>query len=160
VLVPFTNPSRTFSFALPDSYQPLVYVPLPQQWQRAGEINQLLAQIPTEASVTASTYLVPHVSGRRAILRMPRVEYQNDAGTTETVEFIAADLWRLRRYQVAFGRDRDRYNTFVPFINGLLDSGQYGLVDARDGLVLLQRNVPSVPAALTDWQTFLSADAT
>ncbi|WP_204137224.1 DUF2079 domain-containing protein [Halomicronema sp. CCY15110] len=160
VLVPFTNPSRTFSFALPDSYQPLVYVPLPQQWQRAGEINQLLAQIPAEASVTASTYLVPHISGRRAILRMPRIEYLNDGGTAETVQFIAADLGRLRRYQVAFGRDRDRYNTFVPFINGLLDSGQYGLVDARDGLVLLQRHVPSVPAALTDWQTFLSADAT
>ena len=30
-----------------------------------------LAQIPADASVTATTYLVPHVSGRRAVLRMP-----------------------------------------------------------------------------------------
>lgn len=160
VLVPFTNPSRAFAFALPDSYQPWVYVPWPQQWQRAGEINQLLAQIPPEASVTASTYLVPHVSGRRAILRMPRIDYLDDEGQPQAVDYIAADFWRLQRYQVAFGRDRDRYETFIPFINSLIESGQYGLVDARDGLVLLHQGVPSDPAALTNWQTFLAADET
>lgn len=159
VIVPFANPSRAFSFAIPDSFQPFVYVPWPQQWQRAGDLNQLLAPIPPAASVTASTYIVPHVSGRRVILRMPRIDYLDDAGMPQTVEYIAADFWRLRRYQVAFGNDRDRYETFIPFINSLIESRQYGLIDAHQGLVLLQRNTPSDPAALTDWQTFLAADS-
>jgi len=159
VLVPFVNPSRAFAFAVPDSFQPWVYVPLPLQWQRAGQMHQLLAQIPPAASVTATTYLVPHVSGRRAVLRMPMIDYQDDAGRPQTVEYVTADFWRLRRYQVAFGRDRDRYDTFVPFINSLIDSGQYGLINSRDGLVLLQRNTPSDPQALTDWQAFLAAES-
>jgi len=159
VLVPFVNPSRAFAFAVPDSFQPWVYVPLPLQWQRAGQMHQLLAQIPPAASVTATTYLVPHVSGRRAVLRIPMIDYQDDAGRPQTVEYVTADFWRLRRYQVAFGRDRDRYDTFVPFINSLIDSGQYGLINSRDGLVLLQRNTPSDPQALTDWQAFLAAES-
>ncbi|MEM6837384.1 MAG: DUF2079 domain-containing protein [Cyanobacteria bacterium P01_C01_bin.120] len=158
IIVPLANPSRAFSFIVPDSFQPWVYVPLPKQWQRAQQINQLLAAIPPDASVTASTYIVPHVSGRRAILRMPRIDYLNDAGDVQTVDYIAADFWRLRRYQVAFGRDRDRYETFVPFINSLIDSEQYGLIEARDGLILLQRNQPSNSTALNDWQAFLSDD--
>ncbi|MGD1858440.1 MAG: DUF2079 domain-containing protein [Leptolyngbyaceae cyanobacterium] len=158
IIVPLANPSRAFSFIVPDSFQPWVYVPLPQQWQRAQQINQLLAAIPPEASVTASTYIVPHVSGRRAILRMPRIDYLNDAGDVQTVDYIAADFWRLRRYQVAFRSDRDRYETFVPFINSLIDSEQYGLIEARDGLILLQRNQPSNSTALNDWQAFLADD--
>ncbi|MEM6521918.1 MAG: DUF2079 domain-containing protein [Cyanobacteria bacterium P01_C01_bin.70] len=158
VIVPLANPSRAFSFAVPDSFQPWVYVPPPQQWRRAQAINAMLAAIPPEASVTASTYIVPHVSGRRAILRMPRIDYLDDAGDVQTVDYIAADFWRLRRYQVAFGRDRDRYETFIPAINNLIDSEQYGLIEARDGLVLLQRHQPSNPAALLDWQAFLADD--
>lgn len=159
VIVPFANPSRAFAFAVPDSFQPWVYVPLPQQWQQAQKMNRLLAAIPADASVTASTYIVPHLSGRRAILRMPRIEYLDDTGNPQAVDYIAADCWRLRRYQVAFRKDRDRYATFVPAINTLIESGQYGLIDAQDGLVLLQRDQPSEPTALIDWQTFLAADA-
>jgi len=159
VLVPFVNPSRSFSFVVPDSFQPWVYVPLPQQWQRAGEINRLLAQIPPDAAVTASTYLVPHVSGRRAVLRMPLTGYLDETGTPQAVEYIAADFKRLRIYQRAFSRDRDRYTTFLPFINSLIDTGQYGLIAARDGVILLQRSTPSNPEALADWQRFLAAEA-
>ncbi|HEY9888863.1 MAG TPA: DUF2079 domain-containing protein, partial [Candidatus Obscuribacterales bacterium] len=106
LFVPIANPSRVFTFMIPDSVQPWVYVSPPAQWQRAAAMNQLLAQIPPAASVTASTYLVPHISGRRAILRMPRVDYIGDQGAVQTVDYVAADLWQLQRYQVAFSRDR------------------------------------------------------
>ena len=108
---------------MPDSFQPWVYVPPTLQWQRAGEINQLLAQIPADASVTATTYLVPHVSGRRAVLRMPMTQYLNDQGETQDVDYVVADLWRLRRYQVAFSADGDRLAYYTEQIQTWLDSG-------------------------------------
>lgn len=160
VLVPLVNPSRVFSFVVPDSFQPWVYVPPTLQWQRAGTMNQLLDRIPSDASVTASTYLVPHVSGRRAVLRMPINEYTDDRGSAQKVDYIAADLWRLQRYQVAFSRDRQELATFVQFIQNWLNSNEYGLLHAKEGLVLLQFGVESDPQALQDWQTFLAANAT
>lgn len=156
VFIPISNPSRVFTFVIPDSVQPWVYVPPPLQWQRARAMNQLLAQIPDDASVTATTYLVPHLSGRRAILRMPLTTYQDDGRQGQEVDYIVADLWRLWRYQVAFSRDRDRLMHFTQLINNWIEAEPYGLIHARGGLVLLQRNVASEPVALQDWQTFLS----
>lgn len=156
VIVPLVNPSRVFSFMVPDSFQPWVYVPPTLQWQRAQQMNQMLDQIPAEASVTATTYLVPHVSGRRAVLRMPLAQYIDDQGTPQSVDYIAADLWRLRRYQVAFSRDREELADFTQSIQTWLDSGDYGLVMARDGVVLLQRGVGSDAQAQQDWQQFLT----
>ncbi|MDB9529418.1 DUF2079 domain-containing protein [Oscillatoria sp. CS-180] len=158
VFIPISNPSRVFTVLIPDSIQPWVYVSPILQWQRAQAMNRLLAQIPADASVTATTYLVPHVSGRRAILRMPLIAYQDDAGTARDVDYIAADLWRLQRYQVAFSRDRDRLHHFTQLINAWIATEQYGLIQAKDGLILLQRDSPSAPQALEDWQTFLSPD--
>lgn len=155
VLTPLSNPSRTFSFILPDSFSPWVYVPVTLQWQRAAKIDQLLAEIPPTASVTATTYIVPHVSGRRVILRMPQVDYLDDRGTPQKVDFVVADFWRLRRYQVAFRQDRARFETFIFFVQSVLAEGSYGLVEADDGLILLQRGVASDSQALENWNAFL-----
>ncbi|HEY9888639.1 MAG TPA: DUF2079 domain-containing protein, partial [Candidatus Obscuribacterales bacterium] len=157
LFVPIANPSRVFTFMIPDSVQPWVYVSPPAQWQRAAAMNQLLAQIPPAASVTASTYLVPHLSGRRAILRMPRVDYIDDQGAVQTVDYVAADLWQLQRYQVAFSRDRAELATFIALINDWVASGAYGLRQAQDGLILLQKGQPSDPQAVQDWQRFIAA---
>lgn len=154
VITPLVNPSRVFSFVVPDSFQPWVYVPLPMQWQRARDMNQLLAQIPPEASVTATTYLVPHVSGRRAILRMPMTDYIDDQGTLQSVDYIAADLWRLQRYQVAFSNDGKRLEAFTRQIDEWMASGRYGLLQAEEGLLLLGQGGKSDPKALQDWQDF------
>lgn len=154
LFVPISNPSRVFYFMIPDSVQPWVYVPPVTQWQRAWHMNQLLAHIPGDASISATTYLVPHVSGRRAVLRLPLLQFMNDQGTPETVEYIAADLWRLQRYQVAFSRDRERLAVFTEFINGLLETSQYGLLQAQDGVLLLQQGAVSDPPALQAWQQF------
>lgn len=153
IMVPLANPSRAFSFMVPDSFQPWVYVPPTLQWQRASEMNELLAQIPPDASVTATTYLVPHLSGRRAVLRLPMIEYLDDQGQTQQVDYVTADLWRLRRYSVAFKRDRKRLAHFSQLINDWIASGQYGLIAEENGVVLLQRNTASDPKALQNWQT-------
>jgi len=62
----------------------------------------------------------------------------------------------LRRYQVAFSADGDRLAYYTEQIQTWLDQGTYGLVSSRDGLLLLQREQPSNPQAIQDWQAFLS----
>jgi hypothetical protein len=154
VAIPFCNPSRAFYFIVPDSFQPWVYVSPLTQWQRTAQMNALVAKIPLDASVTASTYIVPHVSGRRSVLRMPTVTFINDEGQNQDVDYILADLWMSRRYQVASKRDRREFGNFIAAIQEWIAQGKYGLIDARDGIVLLQRNTPSVPAALANWEDF------
>jgi uncharacterized membrane protein len=87
-----SNPNRTLYFLIPDSIQPLVYVPLPRQWEHVSQVRPLLAQIPPDASVTASTYLIPHLSGRREIIRFPNLQLRNDAREVVNVDYIIADF--------------------------------------------------------------------
>jgi hypothetical protein len=151
-----SNPSRTLYFVIPDSVQPWVYVHLPQQWQRVGQIRPLLAQIPPSASVSATTYLIPHLSGRRAVIRLPGLALRNDAGEVINVDYAIADLWRLREYQTAFDDDREQAQTLVNLIDQVTQQQQYGIVGFNNGTILLQKGVPSDPKAVAQWSIFRS----
>lgn len=149
-----SNPNRTFYFLVPDSVKPWVYVPAHQQWQHISQMRPLLDKIPDAASVAATTYIIPHLSSRRAILRFPRMEFRNDTKEVEKVQYIIVDLWRLNRYRVAFKSDRQRLETIVPRIEELYNSGEYGITNFRDGVVLLEKGVVSNLDAVARWQDF------
>ena len=149
-----SNPNRTLSFLIPDSVNPWVYVSLNRQWERAGEMRALLAEIPADASVAATTYLIPQLSGRRAILRFPRYELRDDRQEIVEVEYIIADLWRLQKYGVAFKSDRRRLEKISPLIDKLYGWGRYGIIDFRDGIILMQKGADSNPEALAAWARF------
>lgn len=153
----FSNPNRTLSFIIPDSISPWVYVPLTRQWEHSSKIRLLINQIPSDASVSATTYIVPHLSGRREILRFPQnIVLENDAKQAIAVEYIIADIWQLQKYQVAFKQDRELLKTSLSLINDLTKSGQYGIRDFQDGVIFLQRQAASVPAAVAAWNYFVS----
>ena len=149
-----SNPNRTFYFLVPDSVQPWVYIPAHQQWQHVSKMRPLLEKIPDDASVAATTYIIPHLSSRRAILRFPRMQFRNDAREVEKVEYIIVDLWRLNRYRVAFKSDRQRLETIVPRIEELYNSGEYGITDFADGVVLMEKGVVSNLDAVDGWKNF------
>ncbi|GAB4233248.1 MAG: hypothetical protein Kow0049_16570 [Stanieria sp.] len=149
-----SNPSRTLSFLIPDSIQPWVYVSLPEQWQRVPQIRSLLKQIPPDASVSATTYLIPHLSGRRAIIRLTGLEFRNDAGNVETVDYIIADLWQLQRYQIAFNEDRVALQTITELIKRVTNNQEYGIIDFNQGVILLQKGVNSNPDKSVAWQNY------
>lgn len=149
-----SNPNRTLSFLIPDSVNPWVYVSLNRQWERAGEMRPLLAKIPADASVAATTYLIPQLSSRRAILRFPRYELRDDRREVVEVEYIIADLWRLQKYGVAFKSDRRRLEKISPLIDKLYGWGRYGIIDFRDGIILMQKGADSNPEALAAWVRF------
>jgi uncharacterized membrane protein len=149
-----SNPSRTVSFIIPDSIQPRVYVSAPKQWRHVPHIRALMAQIPADASVSATTYIIPHLSGRREIIRLPGLEIKNDNQEIKQVDYIIADLWQMEQYQAAFGDDRDALQSTSALINQLLEQNQYGIVDFADGVVLLHKEEISNKSALAAWQTY------
>ncbi|HEY9849313.1 MAG TPA: DUF2079 domain-containing protein [Leptolyngbyaceae cyanobacterium] len=149
-----SNPNRTLSFLVPDSFQPWVYVSLPRQWQHASQINSLLKQIPPDASVAASTYIVPHLSSRREIVRFPSIQLRNDAGKEVNVDYAIVDLWQLQQYQVAFKTDRQILKDSVYAIDLLFSNQVYGIVGFQDGVILIHRGAASDPDAVSAWQRF------
>ena len=150
-----SNPSRTLYFLIPDSIQPWVYVSAPEQWQRAGQIRSVLNQIPSNASVSATTYLIPHVSSRREVIRLPGLEIKNDAGEVISVDYIVADLWQLVRYQTAFKEDRQQLESITHLIEDITRRNLYGVVEFNNGVVLLQKGVSSDSRAIALWQEYL-----
>ena len=149
-----SNPNRTLYFLIPDSIQPRVYVSLSEQWPRVQQIRSLLNQIPDDASVAATTYLIPHLSGRREVIRLSEIRFKSDRDRIETVEYMIADLWRLQRYQTAFNFDRRRLAAIITLIDTVTRQGSYGITDFNNGIILLQKGVDSNPIAMQAWQKF------
>lgn len=149
-----SNPNRTLYFVFPDSYNPLVYVSLPQQWQRAGEINSMLAKIPPDASVSATTYIISHLSGRREIIRLPALKLRDDRRQVIKVDYAIADLWRLQRYQTAFRSDRTILRDTVSAIDRIISQGEYGIADFKNGVILLEKGATSNPELMAAWLEF------
>ncbi len=147
-----SNPNRTLYFILPDSVDPWVYTSLTRQWQHVAQTRPLLAQIPPDASVSATTYLVPPLSSRRALLRFPRLQFCNDDRQATFVDYVAVDLWQLQQYQVAFRHERSTIRDGIPILDRVIDNGDYGVVGFEDGVMLLQHNVPSDSAAAEAWR--------
>ncbi|QNH57579.1 DUF2079 domain-containing protein [Limnospira indica] len=149
-----SNPNRTLYFLIPDSIQPWVYVSLDEQWPRSQNMRSLLAQIPPDASVAGTTYLIPHLSSRREVLRFPLYQLINDQGQLVAMDYIIADLWQLQRYQVAFSGDRDALRAIVETTDRLTSTQEYGILHFHNGLLLMRRGVTSNPDAIEAWGEF------
>lgn len=152
VLTLLSSPHGVLYFLIPDSIRPWVYISLNRQWEHVSRIQALTRQIPPEASVSATTYLIPHLSNRREIIRLPATQLKNDQNQTITVDYAIADVWRLQQYQIAYDNDRSRLQALLPTLDMLIRQGRYGVRDVQDGVVLLQRSVASQPQALADWE--------
>ncbi len=146
------NPNQAFYFLMPDSFQPWVLVPLNQQWQRAGVMNDMIRQIPPDASVSATTNIIPQLSSRQKIIRPPGLLLKDEDGKVEEMEYVIADLWRMERYMPTFKPERDRLRQVVPMIDNLIKGGNYGVLKLQDKIILLRRGVPSNPTALAQWE--------
>lgn len=151
LLIAFAHsPHRVFYFILPDSYQPWVHVSLPRQWVHSAELRSLMNEIPRDASVSATNNIIPHLSSRRALLRLPFIEFKTDQRDVQKVDYILADLWRLQQYAVAFEEEKTWIAQILPLFDRILRT-EYGVQSVKDGVILLQKGVPSQPEALQEW---------
>lgn len=146
--------NRAFYFVLPDSFDPLVYISLPKQWHHVTQLRPLLAQIPADASVSATTYIIPHLSSRREIIRLPGLELRNDAQQVIKVDYAIADLWQLQQYQVAFDEERNELKVIVALIDRIIGNKEYGIIGFEDGVILLKKGVVSNSEAMAGWLEF------
>jgi hypothetical protein len=96
---------------------------------REQHIQQLLAMIPPDASVSASSNLNPHVSERQRLAVFPSIS-DNSPDTTGAVQYIIVDL------NAIFPEDRPNITNEL---NHLLRSGQYIQLGRAEGVVLLVR---------------------
>ena len=150
-----SNPSQTFYFLIPDSIKPLVYISAPKQWQRSQIINSLLAKIPANASVSATSFIIPHVSGRREVIRLPGLEIRGDNQEIHQVDYLIADLGIMERYQVVFSNYGTDLKVITQLIQQVLQNQEYGVVGFNQGIILLHKGVNSSPKAMNAWQTYL-----
>ena len=150
-----SNPSRTLYFLVPDSVQPWVYRSASAQWKRSQHIREVLAKIPKDASVSGTTYLIPHLSSRREVIRLTGLEFKSDRDTIEKVDYVVADLGHLEYYQVAFKDDRNTLRGIASLINQITDSGEYGIIEFNHDVILLKQGAKSQPEATVAWKAFL-----
>ncbi len=147
-----SNPNRALSFVIPDSLNPQVYVPLNQQWNHANQIRSVLRSLPDEVSVSATTYIIPHLSSRRAIIRLPAMKFRTTPEQVNWVEYAIADLWQLERYQVAFKEERPILQAILTQLENNVATNQYGVLQVQDGIVLMAKGKTSNSDALKDWK--------
>jgi uncharacterized membrane protein len=150
-----SNPSGTLYFLIPTSIKPWVYVSAPEQWQHSAKIRANLAKIPVDASVSATTFIIPHISSRREVIRLPGLHFKSDRQEIEQVDYIIADLWHDERYQEVLTDFRENLKTTVSSLESALSQNNYGIIGFDEGIVLLQKSVDSDVRALNDWQTYL-----
>lgn len=118
------------------------YSPLaldPPHWEITAHdrlAQRFIAQIPPDAVVAAQGKLYPHLSDRQWAYQLPDVndaEYVFFDATTGGWPVHPNDIWAIAQK--------------------LLASGQYGVLDAADGYLLLKRGLPgsAIPAAFYDF---------
>ena len=82
------------------------------------------------------------------------LKLRNDQQQLTNVEYIIADLWRLRRYQVAFDEDGDRLRSMTATIDQVTSQEEYGIIGFKNGVILLQKGAASQPEAKSAWLDF------
>ncbi len=148
------NPNETFYFIFPNSWQPLVYTSLPGQWYHVNQFKYLLNQIGSQDSVAATTQLIPQLSNRRGIVRLPKIQLKNDAKQIIDVDYIIADCWRLKKFKVAFKSDAVLLENILKIIEAVTNDQKYGFVGFADGVVILKKNTPSNLEAMLTWNQY------
>ena len=134
------NPHHSLSAVLPDSINPWVYVPPWQQLARGHNSRQLLEVIPTGASVSAETQLVPVLAERRVLLRFPfNTRYTDEQGQVHSVDWIALQPRFKATYAPAFRRHANTLALSMAKSRQLLQQGEYRIARCGPSGILLQR---------------------
>ncbi len=151
------NPNQAFSFIIPDSVRPWVFVSLPRQWEHASHIYKVIRNVPKTASVSTTTFLIPHLSSRREIIRLPTLEIYNDQHQKVRVDYAIADLWQLKEYSKAFKDSQIYFAQTLPWLEKIVNENQYGVRQIEDGVVMMVRGQPSDPVLLAEWQKLVAS---
>ncbi len=146
-----SNPHRALYFISPYSIQPWVYQSLSAQLDHAADLKTVFNLIPKDASISTSSYIVSHLSGRRNIIRLEVMQMKDENGKIVDVDYGLLDLWQLQEDNLKGPIDRGRVRGGVRFADEALRQGTYGVAQVLDGVVLIQKGITSKPEVLAAW---------
>lgn len=146
-----SNPNQALYFLSPYSLNPLVYQSLTEQLAHATDIKTVLKLIPENASISTSGYIVPHLSGRRNIIRLEVMQIKDEEGKVVDIDYAILDLWQLQQNNLKVPLDRARIRAGVRFTDEALRNGTYGIAKVLDGVVLVQKGINSGSEVLSAW---------
>ena len=110
-----------------------IFWPMHAPGSREQHIEQLLAMIPPDASVSASDNLNPHLTERMYVTVFPQITFATSSkNVNNTVQYVVVDLTYL------FPEDRV---SATRMLNGLVDSGRFRILARAEGVVLLERRI-------------------
>ncbi|MEB3333253.1 MAG: DUF2079 domain-containing protein [Synechococcaceae cyanobacterium] len=172
------NPHRSLSLLIPDSVSPWIHRSPLAMAHHGQQARQLLAAIPPDAPVAATTSLVPLLAQRPVLTRFPAdSSFRDRGGVVRPVDWIALDLEAPARFAPVSRGDRRELRKLLAFLaspqvlpparaaasspsatGGAASTTAaapptYGVLDVREELVLLRRGVPSDPRA---WEALQS----
>lgn len=151
IITIISSPHNTFYFLIPESFQPWIYIPLTRQWEHTQHIQDLMKSIPADATVSATTSILPHLANRRGIIRLPALKLEVDHKQVIDIDYALADLWQMQQIEPAYKNTRQDIQNFITLFDQLVVQRKYGFVNVEDGVVLLQRNITSTPEGIKNW---------
>lgn len=146
-----SNPHKALYFLVPHSIKPWTYISLSQKWQHAGDVQTLMKLISPDASVSTTSHLIPHLSSRREIVRLPVMQIHGDSGKITDVDYALVDMWQLKQHKLVGAVDWSRLQATVSVLDRVFKQRKYGMIKVQGGVLLLQKGVDSEPQAISAW---------
>ena len=135
-----SNPHRTFSAVVPDSFSPWVHVSPSEMLKRRAVGRKALSLIPPTASVSADTPLLPWLAQREVAIRFPNgVRYLDREGKIQEVDWVAAFPGYYSPLVPLFKRETEQQRGILNELQALISEGRYERVFCEDGAVVLSR---------------------
>ena len=135
-----SNPHRTFSAVVPDSFSPWVHVSPSEMLKRRALGRKALSLIPPTASVSADTPLLPWLAQREVAIRFPNsVRYLDREGKIQEVDWVAAFPGYYSPLVPLFKRETEQQRGILNELQALISDGRYERVFCEGGAVVLSR---------------------
>ena len=135
-----SNPHRTFSAVVPDSFSPWVHVSPSEMLKRRALGRKALSLIPPTASVSADTPLLPWLAQREVAIRFPNgVRYLDREGKIQEVDWVAAFPGYYSPLVPLFKRETEQQRGILNELQALISEGRYERVFCEGGAVVLSR---------------------
>ncbi|NCG16778.1 MAG: DUF2079 domain-containing protein [Synechococcales cyanobacterium H12SWP_bin.12] len=135
-----SNPHRTFSAVVPDSFSPWVHVSPSAMMRRRAAGLKGLSLIPPKASVSADTPLLPRLAQREVAIRFPNgVQYLDREGQVQAVDWVAAFPGYYSPLVPLVKRETQQQQGIFNELQRLISEGRYERVFCEDGIVILSR---------------------
>ena len=135
-----SNPHRTFSAVVPDSFSPWVHVSPSEMLKRRAVGLKALSLIPPTASVSGDTPLLPRLAQREVAIRFPNgVNYLDREGQVQEVDWIATFPGYYSPLVPLFKRETQQQRRILNAVERLTSDGRYERVFCEGGVMILRR---------------------